>query len=151
MLPECRKDEYQYAIPQFDIDKNDVVGFMNELKGFHGIFSDCFHRSESRDHFFKYMSGQFSELERKSIEPIALNMENGNVRAMQRFVSDAEWNDEKLLTKYRNVVNEDMGDPNGMLIFDESGFVKKGNNSVGVAKQYCGTIGKVENCPRWPL
>jgi SRSO17 transposase len=146
MLPECRKDEYQYAIPQFDIDKNDVVGFMNELKGFHGIFSDCFHRSESRDHFFKYMSGQFSELERKSIEPIALNMENGNVRAMQRFVSDAEWNDEKLLTKYRNVVNEDMGDPNGMLIFDESGFVKKGNNSVGVAKQYCGTIGKVENC-----
>ncbi len=146
MLPECRKDEYQYAIPQFDIDKKDVVGFINELKGFHGIFSDCFHRSESRDHFFKYMAGQFSELERKSIEPIALNMENGNVRAMQRFVSDAEWNDEKLLAKYRNVVNEDMGDPNGMLIFDESGFAKKGYNSVGVAKQYCGSLGKVENC-----
>jgi len=92
------------------------------------------------------MASQFSEIERKSIEPIALKIENGNVRAMQRFVSDAEWNDEKLLLKYRNIVNEDMGDPNGMLFFDESGFVKKGKNSIGVAKQYCGSIGKVENC-----
>ena len=145
MLPESRNDEYQYAVPKFDIDKNDVKGFINELKGFHGIFADCFHRSESRDHFYKYMVGQFSELERKSIEPIALKVDSGNVRAMQRFVSVADWSDEKLLHKYRNIVNEDMGDPNGVLIFDESGFVKKGNESVGVAKQYCGNVGKVEN------
>jgi SRSO17 transposase len=91
------------------------------------------------------MVGQFSELERKSIEPIALKVDSGNVRAMQRFVSVADWSDEKLLHKYRNIVNEDMGDPNGVLIFDESGFVKKGNESVGVAKQYCGNVGKVEN------
>jgi SRSO17 transposase len=146
MLPECRSDEYQYAVPQFDINKNDVKDFMHELEGFHGMFGDCFHRSESRNHFFKYMVGQFSELERKSIEPIALNIKNGNVRAMQRFVSDAEWKDDKLLGKYRNMVNEDLGDPDGALLFDESGFAKKGNDSVGVAKQYCGTIGKVDNC-----
>ena len=52
----------------------------------------------------------------------------------------------KIITKYRSLVNEDMGDPNGVLIFDESGFLKKGNDSVGVAKQYCGSAGKVENC-----
>jgi SRSO17 transposase len=146
MLPECRSDEYLFSIPKYNVKSEDVEGFMNELKGFHEIFNDCFHRSESREHFLKYMVGQFSELERKSIEPIALNVEDGRVRAMQRFVSDAEWDDEKILYKYRNLVNEDMGDNDGVLIFDESGFQKKGNDSVGVAKQYCGSIGKVDNC-----
>jgi len=146
MLPECRSEEYLFSIPKYNVKSEDVDGFMNELKGFHEIFNDCFHRSESREHFFKYMVGQFSELERKSIEPIALNVEDGRVRAMQRFISDAEWDDEKILYKYRNLVNEDMGDNDGALIFDESGFQKKGNDSVGVAKQYCGSIGKVENC-----
>ncbi len=146
MLPECRSDEYLFSIPKYNVKSEDVDGFMNELKGFHEIFNDCFHRSESREHFLKYMVGQFSELERKSIEPIALNVEDGKVRAMQRFISDAEWDDEKIIYKYRNLVNDDMGDNDGALIFDESGFQKKGNDSVGVAKQYCGSIGKVDNC-----
>ena len=92
------------------------------------------------------MVGQFSELERKSIEPIALNVKDGKVRAMQRFISDAEWDDAKIEIKYRKMLNEDLGHPDGAMIFDESGFVKKGNDSIGVAKQYCGTIGKVDNC-----
>ncbi len=146
MLPECRSDEHLFSIPKYNIKSEDVKGFMEELKGFHEIFSDCFHRSESRKHFLKYMVGQFSELERKSIEPIALNVKNGSVRPMQRFVSDAEWNDNKILHKYRNLVNEDMGNNDGVLIFDESGFPKKGNDSIGVGKQYCGNIGKVDNC-----
>jgi SRSO17 transposase len=92
------------------------------------------------------MVGQFSELERKSIEPIALKVEDGNVRPMQRFISDAEWDDSSILTKYHSLVSEDMGTTDGVIIFDESGFVKKGNDSIGVSKQYCGTIGKVDNC-----
>jgi SRSO17 transposase len=146
LLPASRTDEYLYQIPKYEIKAKDVKEFMNEFKGFHEFFSDCFHRSESRSHFFQYMAGQFSELERKSIEPIALKVEDGNVRALQRFVSDAEWDDGHIVVKYRNMVNEDLGDSNGVLIFDETGFVKKGDNSVGVARQYCGTIGKVENC-----
>jgi SRSO17 transposase len=146
MLPVIRCDEYLYSVPKFDLKKGDVKDFINELKGFHDQFADCFQRSESREHFLKYMAGQFSPLERKSIEPIALAVEDGNVRALQRFVSDAPWDDEKMLTKYRCFVNDDLGSPNGALIFDESGFVKKGKDSIGVAKQYCGTIGKVDNC-----
>jgi len=65
---------------------------------------------------------------------------------MQRFVSDAPWDDDKILSKYRSLVNDDLGSSDGALMFDESGFVKKGQDSIGVAKQYCGTIGKVENC-----
>ena len=146
MLPECRQDESLYPIPIFDIDKNDFADFFEELIGFHSNFSDCFQRSESRDNFYKYMVGQFSELERKSIEPIALNVEGGGVRAMQRFVSDAKWDDDKILQRYHELVNEDLGHPEAAIIFDESGFQKKGEHSIGVAKQYCGSIGKVENC-----
>ena len=146
MLPVTRCDEHLYRVPKFDLGKGDVDNFMHELKVFHEQFYDCFHRSESRDHFYKYMAGQFSPLERKSIEPIALAVKDGNVRAMQRFVSDAEWDDVNIMTKYRSFVNEDLGGPDAALIFDETSFVKKGQDSIGVAKQYCGTIGKVENC-----
>lgn len=146
MLPECRSNGDPYAIPKFSVERGDVEDFLNELRAFHGEFRDCFSRSEPRENFFRYMAGQFSELERKSIEPIALAVEDGQVRAMQRAISDALWDEDKILAKYRSMVNEDMGDPSGVLIFDESGFVKKGGDSVGVAKQYCGRVGKVDNC-----
>ena len=146
MLPACRTEGDPFAIPTFSIEKRDVEGFIEELRGFHSEFRECFSRSEPRENFFRYMVGQFSELERKSIEPIALKVQQGAVRSMQRAVSDAIWDEEKMGVKYRTMVNEDMGDPDGVLIFDETGFPKKGNDSVGVAKQYCGSIGKVENC-----
>jgi len=146
MLPVIRCDENLYSVPKFDLGKGDIKDFVNELSGFHEQFADCFQRSESREHFFKYMAGQFSSLERKSIESIALAVKDGNVRAMQRFVSDAPWDDNKMIAKYRNLVNDDLGSPDGALIIDESGFIKKGQDSIGVARQYCGTAGKVDNC-----
>jgi SRSO17 transposase len=146
MLPRVRNGEHLFSIPKFDIKKEDIEDFHDELRGFHESFTDCFSRSESRDHFFKYMIGQFSELERKSIEPIALAVEDGNVRAMQHFVSDVVWKDDKILVNYRSMISDDLGDPDGVVIFDETGFVKKGDDSIGVSKQYCGGIGKVENC-----
>ena len=146
MLPECRNESDPFLIPSFSVEKSDVEDFIHELRGFHEEFRDCFSRNEPRQNFFQYMVGQFSELERKSIEPIALRVEDGKVRAMQRTVSETVWDERRMLQKYHSMVNEDMGDPNGVLIFDESGFRKKGNDSAGVAKQYCGSVGKVENC-----
>jgi SRSO17 transposase len=146
MLPECRQSEYLYPVPKFNLESSDIDDFMSELKGFHDLFSDCFQRSESRGHFFQYMVGQFGELERKSIEPIALAVDGGKVRAMQRFVSDAPWDDTKIITKYRSFLVDDLAHPDRVLIFDESGFAKKGDDSIGVGKQYCGNLGKVENC-----
>jgi SRSO17 transposase len=92
------------------------------------------------------MVGQLSDLERKSIEPIALHVEGGNPRRMQSAITDALWDEDKMLSKYHTLVHQDMGDPNGVLMYDESAFVKKGEDSVGVERQYCGTIGKVDNC-----
>jgi SRSO17 transposase len=146
MLPDIRQTDHLYTVPKFELDRNDVSDLLHELKGFHEHFADCFQRSELRENFFRYMVGQFSQLERKSIEPIAFATEGGKVRAMQRFVSEAVWDEERIMDKYRSFVNEDIGHPDGALIFDESGFVKKGDDSIGVARQYCGTIGKVDNC-----
>ena len=64
---------------------------------------------------------------------------------MQRFISDSVWDEEQMVWNYHQLVAAEMGDPDGVLMFDESGFVKKGTDSVGVARQYCGTLGKVEN------
>jgi len=146
MLPECRCETDPYPIPKFNLEKKDITDFIQELKDFHEQFQQCFSRQEPRDNFFQYMVGQLSQVERKSIEPIALSVKDGKVRAMQFFVSDVVWHDEEVVSVYRSMIREDMGDPDGVLIFDESGFVKKGDDSAGVARQYCGNIGKVENC-----
>jgi SRSO17 transposase len=92
------------------------------------------------------MVGQCSKLERKSVEPMALHVEGGCIRGMQRFMSDAVWDEEQMRWNYHQLVAEEMGEPDGVLMFDETGFVKKGTDSVGVARQYCGSLGKVENC-----
>jgi SRSO17 transposase len=116
MLPASRCEGDLYAIPKFSLD-------MDELHGFHEAFRDCFMRSEPRENFLLYMAGQqFGALERKSIEPIALQVEDGNVRAMQRFVIDVVWNEEIMLKRYHALVAEDMGDPEGTLIFTERGY-----------------------------
>jgi hypothetical protein len=81
MLPECRAE-------------GEIL-----LKGFHGEFRECFLRSGPRENFYRYMVGQFSELERKPIEPIALAVEDGAVRSMQRATSDAPWDEAKMASK----------------------------------------------------
>ena len=146
MLPACRTASEGFAIPTFDLTPCDVEGFLDELWEFQAAFHDCFARSEPRAHFFDYMVGQFSKLERKSIEPMALQVEGGTIRGMQRFISDISWDEDQMVWNYHQLVADDLGDPEGVLMFDETGFVKKGQESVGVARQYCGTLGKVENC-----
>ncbi len=146
MLPTCRTEGDPYSVPKFEVVAQDVEDFSDELRAFHHNFADCFSRSEPRENFFRYMTGQFSDLERKSIEPMALYIEGGNVRALQRFVSDVVWDQKLALTKYHQMVNEDMGDSQAALMFDETSFPKKGDESVGVARQYCGPSGKIDNC-----
>ena len=146
MPTAARSDPYLYPVPKFDLLKDDFGSFVNELIGFHEQFADYFQRSESREHFFNYMAGQIGKLKRKSIEPIALAAKDGNVRAMQRFVSVAKWGDDNIISKYRSSVYDDIGSPDGVLIFDHSSFLKKGRDSISVARQRCTANGRVDNC-----
>lgn len=145
MLAACRTQGDPDTLPPFDLTTDDVDGFLDELQAFHEAFHSCLVRSEPRQHFFHYLAGQFSALERKSMEPMAIHIEGGNIRGMQRFITTDVWNEPKMQRIYHGMVSHDMGDPQGVLIFDESGFVKKGQESVGVARQYCGNVGKVDN------
>jgi SRSO17 transposase len=146
MLPACRTASEGFTIPIFDLTPPDVEGLLEDLWEFQSNFHDCFPRSETRAHFFDYMVGQLSPLERKSIEPMALHVQGGTIRGLQRFISDVPWDEEHMRWTYHQLVADAMGDPEGVLMVDETGFVKKGKESVGVARQYCGTLGKVENC-----
>ena len=146
MVPENRIQDGTFPIPKLFVGKEDIDQFTDEFRGFHAQFADCFSREEPRENFVQYMAGQMSQLDRKSIEPIAMNVENAKVRAMQHFISNVVWDEARIISRYHDMVVEDLGDTEGVLIFDESGFVKKGGDSAGVARQYCGNIGKVENC-----
>jgi len=147
MLPECRSNDHTYTVPPFKIEENDVENFVDELIEFHKNYTGCFARIETSENVFNYMVGQLSRLDGKSIEPIAVNV-NGisSVRSMQRAISDAIWYEDDILNRHQEMVGEEMGDQDGVLMFDESGFSKKGNCSAGAARQYNGEIGKVDNC-----
>ncbi len=145
MLPVCRTADETFAMPQFALTRSDIDSFMDELRGFHTAFRACFTRQEPRDQFFHYMVVQCSPLERTSIEPMALHVEGGKVRAMQRLVSEALWDEAAMLETYHRFVQDERGEPDGVLSIDETGCAKKGQDSVGVARQYCGSLGQVEN------
>ena len=146
MLPAGRTESEGFAMPTFDVVPSDVEGFMDELQPFQSAFPDWFPRREPRAHCFDYMVGQFRKLERKSIEPMALQVEGGTIRGLQRFISEGVWDEEQMVWNYHQLMADEMGAPDGVLMFDATGCVKKGHDSVGGARQYCGTLGKVENC-----
>ena len=132
-------------MPTFDLVPSDVEGCMEALWECQSAFHDCVARSEPRAHFFDSMVGQCRKRERKAIEPMALPVAGGTIRGMQRLISAVRWEEAQMQWDSHQLVADELGDPEGILRFDETGFVKKGQDSVGVARQYCGTLGKVEN------
>jgi SRSO17 transposase len=134
-------------MPTFDLVPSDVEGFMDELWEFQSAFHDCVGRSEPRAHVFDSRVGQCSHLARKSIEPMALQGEGGNIRGLQRCISDDVWDEEPRLWNSHHLVADAMGAPDGVLLCDESGCVKKGTDSVGGARHSCGSLGQVEKSP----
>jgi SRSO17 transposase len=77
---------------------------------------------------------------------LALRVSGGNVRALQQFLGEGAWDDDALLAKHAELVAQSLGDADGVLIVDGTDVPKKGKHSVGVARQYCGATGKVDNC-----
>src|SRR5262249_35663066 len=104
-----------------------------------------FYRQEQRDLAALVLRGRLSGLERKTCEPIAYQA--GHTRKpVQHFVGAGLWDDEAVLAELRRHVAEELGDPDGVFIVDGSGFPKKGTASCGVARQWCGRLGKRDNC-----
>jgi SRSO17 transposase len=145
MLPVCRTAGEGFALPTFEVVPRDVAGLMEARWEFQAACHDCFARSEPRAHCFDSLVGQCSKLARQSIEPLALRVEGATIRGLQRFSSEVHWDEEQMQWHYHQRVAEAMGEPDGVLMCDETGFVKKGTDSVGVGRQYGGTLGQVEH------
>jgi SRSO17 transposase len=117
------------------------------LQEYLAMFNVVFNNSPRIKNFGIYIKGLLSKLKRKPIEPIALEyMGESGVRTLQNFVSRSNFEDKTLLESYQIEVSREINSANGMLSVDPSEFVKKGKRSAGVKRQYCGRLGKIENC-----
>ncbi len=133
--------------PQHNLAPHDVEALADELVAYHAHFAPLFQRAEQRKWALAYLQGQLLTLDRKSIEPMALALEGGDVQGMQQFISDGPWDDERILEQHQQLVAATLGDAEtGVLILDGCDFPKQGTFSVGVARQWCGPLGKVANC-----
>ena len=132
---------------QTGINETEVVKLGDLLDRYLASYEECYSRSDQRNHGETFIKGLLSDLERKSIEPIALKYDGPKgVRSMQIFFKDAPINDELMLQVYQQRLASAISSQGGMINTDGSDFAKKGKGSVGVYRQYCGVLGKVENC-----
>jgi SRSO17 transposase len=104
-----------------------------------------FYREEQRDLAHVVLQGKLSKLERKTSEPIAY-LAGCERKPVQHFVGAGAWDDEAVMAELRQHVAEELADAEGVLVLDPSGFAKKGTASCGVGRQWCGRLGKVDNC-----
>jgi SRSO17 transposase len=138
--------EIETAPPPLELTAEEIGELADELVAYHAEFAELYYRLEQAHWGHKYLQGLMLPIERKSIQPMALALDGGNIQAMQQFIGQGRWQDEPLLVRHRQSVNETLGEEDGVFIVDESAFPKKGSHSVGVARQWCGATGKVDNC-----
>jgi SRSO17 transposase len=115
------------------------------LNRYLGEFADCFARKDTRAHLRTYLRGQLSNLGRKSVEPIA-DASGVPVRTLQEFLSQLRWNEDRLRDRLQQRVARMHPGDHSVGLIDETSFRKKGKRTPGVQRQYCGNIGKQDNC-----
>ena len=106
----------------------------------------CFARSETRERVKAYLQGLLSPVERKNGWQLAEEAGETTPYGMQYLLNRAVWDSNKVRDQLQAYVREMIADPDGILVIDETGFLKKGKKSVGVQRQYSGTAGRIENC-----
>jgi len=135
--------------PRMELSVQDIEHLVEELRVYHAIYSPLFQRREQREAAHTSLQGLLAPLPRKSIEPMVLAVDGvapTAVRAMQSFISEGRWNDERLVHQHWKEVERDLGADDGVLMVDGSDVPKQGVHSVGVKRQYCGELGKRANC-----
>jgi SRSO17 transposase len=131
----------------------DLTDVEDELTAYHAHFAPLFQRREQRQWAALYFQGLLlTDVPRKNIEAMALRLLGAGptaartVRALQQFVSEGAWDDTAILAAHQTLVEQTLGEDDGVLIIDGSDVPKQGKHSVGVARQWCGASGKTANC-----
>jgi SRSO17 transposase len=120
-------------------------GVRERLREFAWPFLVRLARQEQIEHAGRYLTGLVSGLETKNVESIAY-LHDQERRQLQAFVGQSPWEHRPLLDELAGQVGRELGEPDAVLVFDPSGFPKSGRDSVGVARQWCGRLGKIDNC-----
>jgi SRSO17 transposase len=135
----------QALLDQTTLSAGAVRGCQSRLTRFMQRYVPLFYRKEQRENAVIVVEGLISGLDRKTCEPIA--REHGvHRKPIQSFVGSSTWDDEKVMSELRQHVKQELADPDAVLVIDPSAFAKKGNKSCGVKRQWCGRLGKLENC-----
>ena len=127
------------------LDPEVFRGMLGRLECFVDLFAARLKRCEQRQHAWEYIAGLLSDVERKNAESIAYHHDQDR-QPLQKFVGQVPWDYRPLLAELTQQVGAELGEADGVMVFDPSAFTKKGNNSVGVDRQWCGRWGKVDNC-----
>jgi SRSO17 transposase len=128
------------------MDANQLRRLKPKLSQFLQRFDDCFQRRDTRAHLATYIRGQLSDLPEKSVEPIAIKA-GVAPRTLQEFLSQLQWDHERMGDRLQEIVRTEHDSGRHRIgIIDETSFVKKGDKTPGVQRQWCGAVGKTENC-----
>lgn len=127
------------------LNGKDLTSVVSSLRGFLEPYRPLMMRAEQREHLGVLVGGLLSDLERKSVEPIAARCQLPR-RPLQRFVGDGHWSDSRIRERIQGEVGAELGDSEAVFVLDSSGFHKQGPDSVGVERQWCGRLGKIDNC-----
>lgn len=130
--------------PQCNLSEQDIEQFLDEMRDYIALFASAFERPEQLERSKTYVRGLLGDATRKNVEQMALGL-GENVRNLQYFVGQSPWKTEPVLEVHQQLVAETLGEVDGVALIDESGVVKQGDCSVGVAAQYCGSVGKIAN------
>ncbi len=139
---EVRKQE---MLAECEVSPQVFRGVEERLKKFVQAFADFLRMPVQREHAADYVSGLVSDLEKKNVESIAYRHDQDR-RNLQHFIGGAEWDHQPLFMELARQVGQEVGESDGVIVFDPSAFPKQGKQSVGVARQWCGRKGKLDNC-----
>ncbi len=123
-----------------------IQAWAADLTALHARIAPRFRRAEPRRRSLAYLQGLLSPVERKNGWQLAEEAGEATPDGMQRLLAAADWDADAVRDDLRTYVAEHLGDPAGVLVVDETGFLKKGTKSAGVQRQYSGTAGRTENC-----
>jgi SRSO17 transposase len=130
--------------PACNLSSKDIEQFVAEMDSYVKLLEPAFRRREQWQWSGLYVQGLLGDTQRKTVERMALEL-GQNVRDMQHFMGQSPWQKEPALVIHQGLVGQSLGETEGVMLIDESGVVKQGQGSVGVAAQYCGSVGKVAN------
>jgi SRSO17 transposase len=135
----------QALLADAEVSPSAVAACCGHLECFLQRYLPRFYRVEQHDLARVVLQGKLSTLQRKTSEPIAYQA-GRHRKPVQHFVGAGGWDDEAVMAELRRHVAETFADPDAVFVLDPSAFVKSGSDSCGVARQWCGRLGKVENC-----